>query len=471
MRLAAAGLLAEAAGQFEAALRLHPGNPVWYYNAALAWHHLNRLPDALGAYRRALELAPDFFDAWNNYSAALKTVGDIPGAVAAAQTAVRLRPDSAGPHLNLGNAIKAEGDLDRAAAAYRRALELNPADPRTQLNLANTLRDAGRLTEALAMLRLTVARHPQMPEAHRDLAFALLLSGDLLSGWVENEWRWQTEEMAPKRRLFQQPRWNGEELAGRTLFVYTEQGFGDAFQFVRYLGLAAARGGSVVLECQPALTGILASAPGVSQIVERGRPLPPFDAQIPLLSLPLALGTTLATIPNATPYLRPPAAAALPLPRVIGSRLGVGLVWAGNPGHKNDRQRSLPAPELKPLLEVPGVVFYSLQTGERAADWSRFAPSERLIDLSPRLTDFTATAAAIAQLELVICVDTAVAHLAGALGKPVWLLLPYAPDWRWLLGRKDSPWYPTMRLIRQTKPCDWTSVMQTARSLLTELVA
>lgn len=459
LRIASTGNLTEALKHFQIATELRPDKPVWHFNLALAFQHLKQLPSAIASYRIAVQLNPDFFDAWNNLAAALKSSGDASGAVLAAQQAVALSPDASGAHLNLGNGLKAAGDWSGAEASYRRALVLDPNNPRIRLNLGNTLRELGRMPEAIALLRQAVDRSPNFPEAHRDLAFAMMLSGDLRPGWIENEWRWQTEEMVKKRRVFDAPMWNGEDLPSRRILIHTEQGFGDAIQFVRYVPLVAKRGAKVILECQAPLARLFESLDGVGELVVRGAPLPPFDCHLPLLSLPRIFSTTLENIPCDIPYLKASPSIAKELPPASKVGFKVGLVWAGNPEHLNDQNRSISLRVLRPLFDSSSISFYSLQLGALAAQLKQDAALARVTDLSPFLRDFATTAAAIDGMDLVISVDTSVAHLAGALGKPVWLLLPYAPDWRWMLGRDDSPWYPTMRLFRQDKLGDWTGII------------
>lgn len=463
MRLANAGRLTEAVPHFERARQLDPRNPVLHFNCGFALQQLNRLVDAAQAYRTAIELAPGFFDAWNNLSAALKAGDQVDAAVIAARQAVALRPNSSPGYLNLGNALKAAGDWRGAENAYRQALAIEPSNPRNQLNLANTLREMGRIAEAMPLFREAVRTNPSFAEAHRDLAFAMLLSGDLQPGWIENEWRWQTPEMARQRRQYKQPAWNGESLAGRTVLVYTEQGFGDAIQFVRYVPLIAARGGRVILECQPALARLFRTVDGTTEVVIRGEELPAFDLHVPLLNLPRIFGTSLQSIPASAPYLRAPGEALAHVSNAIphSARRNIGLVWAGNPSHLNDRNRSLPPQTLRPLFELSEIEFYSLQVSGSVRGTG--SPIQEgwwcAADLSGRINDYADTAALIDRLDLVISVDTSVAHLAGAMAKPIWLLLPFAPDWRWMLGRDDSPWYPTMRLFRQPEPKDWAAVI------------
>ena len=278
-------------------------------------------------------------------------------------------------------------------------------------------------------------------------------------------------EHAPLRKL-PQPLWTGEDLAGKTILLHHEQGLGDTIQFMRYAPLVAARGARIVLELQPALVRLAAGFQGTMEIVAAGSPLPPFDFHCPLLSLPERFATDLATIPVAIPYLVPETEATARWRRQLapGAGLKIGLVWAGNPAHQDDRKRSLPLERLMPLLKVPGLRWFSLQVGERAGDIARL-PGGMITDLSQNLTDLAETAAAIANLDLVVAVDTSVVHLAGALGRPVWVLLPFAPDWRWMLGRDDSPWYPSLRLFRQKRPDDWDAVVAKVRRALARQVS
>lgn len=472
LRLASAGRLEEALEEFQQAIVLEPGNSVIHFNFGFACHQLGRLVDATQAYARAVELSPEFFDAWLNLAAALKTAHEPQAAVVAAQTAVSLRPNSPAAQLNLGNALKARGDISGAQAAYKQATVLEPQNPRHWLNLANLLRDCGNLGDALPLFQKAVAIAPNFAEAHRDLAFALFITGDLQAGWEENEWRWTTDEMSRKRRSFERPRWEGESIQGKTLLIYTEQGSGDAIQFARYATLAADWGARVVLECPAELARLLGTVRGVVKVIARGEPLPAFDYHAALLSLPRIFRTSLATVPREVPYVAVLPQARLAAASVLGGRPSnkrrIGLVWAGNPAHVNDRNRSLPAEALVPLLLQEGMEFYSLQMGSCALDWDRLrGPGKSSLNLTQNVHDFADTAGVIDQLDLVISVDTSVAHLAGALGRPVWLFLPYAPDWRWLLQREDSPWYPTMRLFRQHRPGDWHSVVQMAITRLT----
>jgi hypothetical protein len=285
----------------------------------------------------------------------------------------------------------------------------------------------------------------------------LLARGDLRRGFERYEWRWRLGTLTP--RDTSAPLWNGEDGAGRTILLHAEQGFGDIIQALRYVPLVAARGARVVLEVPPQLARLAARLPGHAQLVTGTQAAPHYDLHCPLLSLPRAFATTLETIPADVPYLSAePAAVARWASILSGSGLKVGIAWAGNPQHRGNAQRSIAIERLLPLLRPGGIRPFSLQVGDRAADLDQL-PKGIVYDLSPQLSDFAETAAAIINLDLVITIDTAIAHLAGALGRPVWLLLCSRPDWRWMLDRDDSPWYPTLRIYRQRTPRDWDDVV------------
>ena len=299
------------------------------------------------------------------------------------------------------------------------------------------------------------------------------MQGDFPEGWMEYEWRWKCKDFPSQRQSFGQPQWGGDSLQGRTLLLHAEQGLGDAVQFIRYLPLAAQRGGRIILGCRPELQRLLQTAAPDLQVLAGGQFLPPFDVHCPLLGLPRLFATDLTNIPRNVPYLHADSAdAAIWRDRLAdpSSSLKVGLVWAGSPANKNDRNRSLKLASLAPLANVPGVRFLSLQKGAAATEAKTPPEAMELIDVADELKDFADTAALIAVLDLVIAVDTAVVHLAGAMGKPVWVLLPFVPDWRWMLERTDSPWYPTMRLFRQTQLAEWEPVIAEVRARLHEFV-
>ncbi len=407
---------------------------------------------AAEAFLAAAQLAPEFAPAWLNLAETLRSLGAVADAVAMAEQALALRPGDPHSLQVMGNARHDLGDFEAAAGCYRAALIRAPDHAGLWTNLGNSLHAMGRATEALGMQDRAVALTPEDAEAHFCRALTLLASGDFARGWAEYEWRFRRPGRQGRRFG---PAWRGEPIEGRTILLHAEQGHGDTLQFLRYAPMVVARGARVVLEVQPALRRLAESVPGVVQVVAAGEPLPQFAAHCPLLSLPLACDTRLATIPAGVPYLAAdPGAWSARLP----PGLRIGLCWAGAATEHGlpfplDQRRSLDPALLAPLAKLPGAVFVSLQKEPRGI------PPLPLLDPMPLMRDFADTAGLVAALDLVISVDTSVAHLAGALGRPVWLLSRADPCWRWLHGRDDSPWYPTMRIFRQRAPGDWQGVI------------
>jgi len=358
-----------------------------------------------------------------------------------------------------------------ALTSYGRALALQANYPEAWSNRGATLYELKRHDEALASYDRAIALQPDFPEAHWNAASLRLLTGDFERGWAEYEWRWKYEAMALAQRKFTQPLWRGEPLEGKTILLHSEQGLGDTIQFCRYAPLVSARGGRVVLEVDKSLLELMTSLSGEVQVVSRGAALPDFDLQCPLMSVPLAFATDLETVPSAPSYLSAPAQRLLEWRGRLGSakRCRVGLVWSGNPAHKRDQNRSIGLGALLPLLDVDAD-FISLQKDVRPADAVVLAQRTDIAQFSTKMSDFSDTASLILQLDLVITVDTSVAHLAGALGRPVWVLLPYLPDWRWLLDRDSSPWYPTARLFRQDETRAWGTVIPSVRQALLQFI-
>ena len=422
------------------------------------------LDEAISYYRRAIHFKPDFVEAWTNLGAALWQQGKLDQAVGCYRRALELNPRYVPVLFNLGVAMADLDRLDDASACYRQVLSLDPDHVDACNNLATVLKQQGRLEEAVALYRKAVQLSPDCVEARSNLGIVLLALGQMPEGWQEHEWRWQTPHMRAARRGFSQPQWSGESGEGRTLLIHAEQGFGDTLQFCRYAPLAAARGLNVILEVQPPLVRLLRQLPGVARVIAHGDALPPFDIHCPMLSLPLALGTTMETIPAATAYLEADAADVAAWRARLGALqcngLRVGLAWAGKSRtHAHglaavDQRRSMDPGRLAPLLCLPDLAFFSLQK-----EGGETASALPLIDCMQQVQDFADTAALIANLDLVISVDSAVAHLAAALGKPVWLLDRFDPCWRWFTGRSDSPWYPMLRIYRQSDPGDWDGVI------------
>jgi Flp pilus assembly protein TadD len=474
--LHALGRLAEAEASCRQALRLRPNHPDAHNSLGGVLWSLGRAAEAEASCRQALRLRPDYPEAHNNLGGALWAVGRLDEAEECCRQALRLRPDYPEAHNNLGNALRDLGRPEEAEASCREALRLRPDYPDAHSNLGAALYSLGRSAEAEESCREAGRLSPDYPDAHTNLAHALLLAGRFEEGWSEYEWRWKTRQLADGARNFPVPQWSGEPIGERTILLHAEQGLGDTLQFCRYLPLMAP-GVRIVLEAQAPLVRLLSRLPGVTQIIAQGERLPPFDLHCPLLSLPRAFGTTLDSIPATTPYLAadPPQAAHW-RERIAGlPGMRVGLVWAGGQRHGltnliiADRRRSITLDAMAPLAEASGISFISLQKGEPAAQAAHPPAGMALHDFTADLHDFADTAALIDGLDLVISVDTAVAHLAGALGKPVWLLNRFDTDWRWLLNRDDSPWYPTLRQFRQPAPGDWTSVLHASRDALRQL--
>ncbi len=449
----------EALASFDLALALAPGSADAFNMRGNAHYALKSFAAALADYDRVAAARPDAAPVHNNRGNALRELGRHDEALAAFDRAVALKPDYAEAYNNRGNAQLELNRLAEALADYERALALKPDFADALVNRGNALHHLGREQEAIASFDRAIALSPELAEAHWNKGLTCLAFGDFERGLQGYEWRWKRDsELKP--RDFAQPQWRGEDLQGRTILLHAEQGFGDTIQFIRYLPMVIAKGGRVVLEIPDDLKPLLGRIDGVTAIVRRGDALPPFDLHCPLMSLAGAFGTTLDTIPAPVPYLHAPAERLDHWrARLAGAKAPrVGLVWSGKPTHKNDRNRSIPLALLAPLLHMPGITFVSLQKEYRDADLAVLAKMP-LLRLDHALADFADTAAAIAALDLVIAVDTAAAHLAGSLGKPLWLLLPAIGDWRWLTERADSPWYPSARLFRQPRIGDWSGAI------------
>jgi tetratricopeptide (TPR) repeat protein len=494
----------EALASFDRAIALRPQFAEAHNGRGCVLLDLGRPSDALACFAQALALQPDDAEALNNRGNALTALRRPAEAIADLTAALRLRPNHALAHYNTGNALAQLGRHADAVASYDRAIALAPGHAEAHCNrgmalqelgrtnaardsfaaaiahkptlaaahngLGTTLRALGAYREALACFARAIELRPDLAEAHVNKGQTRLLLGELPAGWAPYERRWDMAELASQRRVFAAPAWRGREpIDGKTLLLHAEQGFGDTLQFVRYADVLAARGARIVIEVQPALERLLATT--YPQVIARGEPLPPFDYHCPMLSTPHTCATDLATIPAAVPYLAAPEADisdwAARVPRA--GRLRVGLAWSGTAALKFGHDRSVPLAALAPLLAINGIQWISLQKEVREADRAALAAHPNLVRCGDALADFAATAALIATVDLVISTDTAVAHLAGALGKPLWIMLARVPDFRWLLDRADSPWYPTARLFRQPASGDWTSVIANVRGELGRL--
>jgi tetratricopeptide (TPR) repeat protein len=484
----------EAASAYNKAIALQPDFTAAYGNLGLVLLSLGRKEDALRCYERLLKTSPNHIDALINCSAILQEIGQYEEAAASAERALRLEPDSFKALANLGTSLLSLKRYEEALTAYEQAYRLTPQDAeiltgkgtvlahlnrqeeslacydevlKSNANDVEALRSKGwaltelrRHEQALVCLDQALRLHPRHGEAHLNRSLVFLLNGDFIRGWEEYEWRWEEGQLRAERREFRQALWLGkEDLKGKTILLHAEQGLGDTIQFCRYAKLVSARGAKVVLEVQKGLKSLMRGLAGADSVVGKGEALPTFDYHTPLLSLPLAFKTTLETIPAETAYLRSDAAWVEKWKGKLGDKRKprVGLVWSGNKSHKNDHNRSIPFGMLSALL-AEEVEWVSLQKEVRESDEAMLAASA-VKHYGEALSDFTDTAGLLSNMDLVISVDTSVAHLAGALGKPLWVLLPYSPDFRWLLDREDSPWYPSARLFRQPKIADWETVI------------
>jgi len=457
----------EAAQSYQKALKIAPQNHEAENNLGAVLVDLRRFDEAHRHFQKAIRIKPDFVPALNNLGNVLVDLRRFDEAIAVFDGSLLRSPDQAVLYCNKANALKALDRFDEALACYDRAISLKPDYAEAHNNRGNCLEDMMRMGEALFSYKNALVLRSDYAEAHWNFALNRLRVGDFKTGWVESEWRWMCPALHLRQRDFGQPLWLGAEpVEGRILLLHSDQGLGDAIQYLRYVPLVAALGARVYLEVDRTLRELCSGLPGVAQIIARGEALPAFDFHCPLSSLPLAFGTTLNTIPQVTPYLSAGDDAGAWKER-LGSMKSprVGLVWAGNPNHHNDRNRSVALEALLPLLDVEAQ-FFSLQKEVRPGDSAVLREHKEILDLGPKLGSFAETAAIIRNLDLLISVDTSVAHLAGALGRPVWIFLPYVPDWRWQLIRTDSPWYPTARLFRQSESRDWRSVVHQARAAL-----
>jgi tetratricopeptide (TPR) repeat protein len=511
------GMIEEAVASYEHAIRLQPESPDIYYNLGIALKDQHKLdeaavslqkavrlrPDhaeahlllaevqkeqgkfdeAIAGYREALRHKPDFFEVYFNLGNVLVDQGRLDEAIAHYQEAVLRKPDFAEAYLNLGNAQRDRGQTEGGIESYHKVLRLKPDFADAHNNLGIALRELGKHQEAIACYREALRLDPGNANAHFNLGFVSLQNGDFEAGWREYEWRWRCPKFALQRLSTSRPVWDGSPLDGRTIYLHSEQGLGDTLQFIRYARLVKERGGRVIVGCQPPLLRLLQSCMGIDELVPSPAPqlppdsipspeqpirpdpvLPDFDVHAPLLSVPRILGT--AAIPAQIPYLAADAALVRAWQKKLSCMAGfkVGIVWRGSPRYSADRHRSIALHHLIPLARVRGVHLFSLQKHHGGEELPSLLGRLPLHDLSSRLDGaagpFMDTAAVLKNLDLLIAADTAIAHLAGALGVPVWIALTYAQHWVWLTGRNDSPWYPTARLFRQKERGNWDEVFE-----------
>jgi tetratricopeptide (TPR) repeat protein len=456
---------------FERARQIEPLDADLCHGIATALRLMGRPADSELALKAALKIDPGHAPSLYDSAMMLQQRGDHTGA---SKLYLALTAQGSGRFdamFNRGVALYRMGNLLAAERWFHAAALIDPRSPNPYINLGMIYRAWGFVKEAVTCQEQAVAVAPENPEAHWNLANALLVSGEFKRGFAAYEWRFKRAGRGerPEGLPLTIPRWTGESLNGKTILVTLEQGLGDAIHFARFAADVAARGGRVVMECQPTLMELIATAPGVAAVIAPGTPVPEAACYAPLMSLPHLLGTTLETIQANVPYLAVPR--GISTSAMHGEGLRIGLVWRGNPQHENDRRRSIRLALLAPLLDVPGVTFFSLQMGEGVEETATPPWTGRITDMAPQLKSFGHTAAVIESLDLVISVDTAVAHVAGALAKPVWMLIPQGNDWRWLHGRDDSPWYPTMRLFRQHRARRWRPAVNALARALNDFAA
>lgn len=454
------------------AIAINPGIPEYHKSLGQVLSVAGQPEESLAALHKAIALRPEYAEAYFHLGNTLQDQGKLAEAIVSYEQARRLEPDIPQVYSNLGVAYKRTGQQAKAIASFQRAVELWPEFAEAWNNLGGALQDDGQWSQAMEAVGRAMALRPDYPEAQTCLGLMLLLQGDYSKGWPLYESRRFAQRIGKKRTIdpkFPQPVWDGSDLAGKRILLCAEQGLGDTIHFVRYGPMVAARGGEVMLRCQPELRLLLEGRCGIGQIVTTGDPIPEFDVYSLLLSLPGIFQTTTQTIPAPIPYLYADTVLAgqwrRQLSKVSG-RLKVGLVWAGGAYNTNDLNRSLRLEAMSALAHAADVQFISLQKGEASSQAKAPPAGMKLLDWTDQITDFADTAALVENLDLVITVDTAVAHLAGAMGKPAWVLLPFSPDWRWMLNRSDSPWYPTIRLFRQPRAGDWATVMRDVATAL-----
>ncbi len=458
---------------FQIVLQLQPDLVAAHTGLGSAYLDLGLLDLSTTCYQKALALDPNQPNALYNLGLISQVSGNLSEAVSSYNRLLAIQPNDSDVCIKLGSSYLSLGEVNSAIAAYQRAVNLAPESSEAHSGLATSLLQQPDLERSIYHYDQACQRAPKDPEAHFNRAIALLLSGDLAQGFAEYEWRNQRIDASMSVWEFDHPYWQGEDLRGRTLLLHPEQGFGDLIQFIRYLPVMT--GGQVIVECYSPLRRLFSNIAGIDQLYTDGDPVPTIDFQAPLMSLPKLFGTTLSTIPAQIPYLTPPPEISIPgLNNVETTQKRVGIVWDSSSHSDTAQKRSCPLEMFLFLAAQPELRLYSLQVRQTVNPQrleaykvdAQLLQVHNIADLSPHLKDFADTAVAIAALDLVITIDTAVAHLAGALGKPVWVLLPYIPDWRWLLNRSDSPWYPTMRLFRQPQPGDWAGAWKQVESAL-----
>jgi len=460
--LADMGRLHEAEDAYRRSLAIKPDDPLIRKNLGIALTRQNKVDEAVAEFKTALEVHPRFHEAYNDLAIAYSRQGRYPEAIDAYRQALSIKPDYAEVYNNLGNAMRNTGQFDESIECYRTAIEIRSDYADAHNNLGIAYAEAARFDEAVASYSECIRLHPNHVDAHMNRALTWLRKGDYAQGWAEYEWRWKKRSLT--NRPLTEPLWNGFPLKGRRILLITEQGFGDSIQFVRYCPVLKAQGATVILECPERLVKLLSRCPGIDHLVAQGQPLPPYDVYAPLLTIPGLVGTSPESAPAAVPYLHmEPDLVERWRSELAGIEgFKVGINWQGNPEYAGDRHRSIPLKHFEALARIPGVRLISLQKNHGVEQLKEHGDRLGIIDLGAKLdlgdNPFLDTAAAMLNLDLFITSDTAVVHLAGALGVPTWMALSTAADWRWMTGRDDNPWYPKLRLFRQDDFMVWEPV-------------
>ncbi len=457
------GQYASAVERCRQAISLGPNDAQAYNTMAYSLEKQQLYDEAIENYNKALQLEPGFVEAYNHLGVVLNEQGRTAEAIENFEQALQYDPYYAEVYNNLGIALKEQMKFAEAIENFEKALQLDPNFVEAYYNMANSLRDEGQCAEAINNYNKAISLKPDYAQAQWNLSLAHLLSGNYMEGWKRYRWRRNADlKVLTDYHSTGKPRWDGSSFEYKKLLVHYEQGLGDNIQFARYLPMIKARGGKIIFETLKPLIGLLHGFPGIDELVEYHpdkKLLLEYDVYTSLLDMPNIFETTVETIPAQVPYIyADQAKAEYWRDKLAGPDFKVGIVWAGSPEHGNDRYRSCSLKCFAPLAEIEGVQLYGLQKGQAADQMDEFAGTITVKNISKHFDDFTDTAAAIENLDLVISVDTSVLHLSGAMGKSTWALLPYAPEWRWMLGRQDNPWYPTMRLFRQANWGDWDSV-------------
>ena len=470
------GVVYQELGRFEDAitcynksLSISPDNSVTHNNLGTVLRETGDLEEAVSCYRKAIDIEPNYSAAHSNLGLAYQELGKLTDALDQFGTALKITGNTAEIHYNHGNVLQELGRLAEAVNSYEAALDINPKLVEANTNLGLTLRDLGRVEDARDHYLKALAIDPNLGEARYSLGMLQLSVGEMEQGWKNYEWRWKKWSRNANDCASNKPIWRGDALKDRTIYIYPEQGLGDSICFVRYLPLLRQLGCQIIFEAPSSLASLFRHSRIADYLIETGETPPHFDCHASLLDLPQHLNTRLETIPTITPYLRVPEK----LNQEWKARFGeaktfrVGIAWAGNSNLRQDQFRSATVELFLPLAKLPHVTLYSLQVGAKAG--AKTLLNEKIIDCAPHLTDFAQTAAAMTHLDLIISVDTSVAHVAGALGRPVWTLLHSAPDWRWMHSGETTAWYPTMRLFRQAQLGQWDQVSQSISSALSDL--